>query len=101
MSYTDQATLAAEVSFQLRVRVAVVSAAKDVMGESKGSKTDAAFAKRQSFAHVVLSNSAGYLDRFVWAVVANPAITATSDDSDIQFTVNSVWDDLAGVTITD
>lgn len=101
MSYTDQGTLAADTSFQLRVRVAVVTAAKDVMGEAKGSMTDTVFNKRQQFAYQVINSSLGYLDRFVWAVVANPVITNASVDSDIQFTVNSVWNDLCGVVITD
>jgi hypothetical protein len=101
MSFTDQATLAADTSFQLKVRVAVVTAAKDVMGEAKGSMSDTVFGKRQQFAYQVISSSLGYLDRFVWAVVANPAITGASSDGDIQFTVNTVWDDLSGVTITD
>lgn len=101
MSFTDQATLAADTSFQLKVRVAVVTAAKDVMGEDKGSMSDTVFGKRQQFAFQVINSSLGYLDRFVWAVVANPVITNASSDSDIQFTVNSLWDDLAGVTSTD
>lgn len=101
MAFEDQAALAVDETFRLRVRVAVVTAAKDVMGEAKGSLTDTVFAKRQSFAYTVISNSAGYLDRFVWGVVSNAAITGASSDGDIQFTVNSLWDDLAGVTATD
>lgn len=101
MTYLDQAELAADANFQLRVRVAVVTAAKDVMGEAKDSTTDAVFGKRQQFAYQVINNSAGYLERFVWGVVANVAITTLSSDSDIQFTVNSLWSDMSGVTSTD
>jgi hypothetical protein len=101
VSYTEQAALATDVSFQNRVRVAMITAAVDVMGESKGVMTDSVYNKRQSFAYQVLSNSGGFLDRFAWAVVANVAITGASVDGDIQFTVNSLWNDLSGVTITD
>lgn len=101
MSYTEQAALAADVSFQNRVRVAVVTAAVAVMGEAKGQMTDSVFNKRQAFAYQVLGNSGGYLERFVWGVVANVAITGASIDSDIQFTVNSLWSDMSGVTATD
>jgi len=101
MSFTEQAALAADLSFQNRVRVAMTVAAVDVMGEAKGQMTDSVYNKRQSFAFQVLSNSAGYLERFVWGVVANVAITGSSVDGDIQFTVNSLWNDLSGVTITD
>lgn len=100
MTYATQATLAADAAFQARVRVAIVTAAVDVMGEAK-TMDDTVFNKRQSFAFQVISDSAGYLERFVWAVVANVAISSGSTDSDIQFTVNSIWDDLSGVIITD
>jgi hypothetical protein len=101
MSFTEQAALAADTSFQNRVRVAMTVAAVDVMGEAKGQMTDSVYNKRQSFAYQVLSSSAGYLERFTWGVVANVAITGASTDGDIQFTVNSLWNDLSGVTITD
>lgn len=101
MTYASAATLAADAAFQARVRVAIVTAAVDVMGESKTGLSDTVFDKRQALAHAVLNDSAGYLDRFVWCVVANVAISSASTDSDIQFTVNSVWSDLSGVTVTD
>lgn len=101
MSYTEQAALAADISFQNKVRVAIVTAAVDVMGEAKGQMTDTQYNKRQAFAYQVLNNSGGYLERFAWAVVANVAITGASIDSDIQFTVNSLWGDMAGVLVTD
>jgi hypothetical protein len=101
VSYTTQAALASDTSFRDRVRLALATAAVDVMGEAKGSMSDTVFGKRQSFAYSVISNSNGYVDRFAWAVVANVAINNASSDSDIQFTVNSLWNDMSGVTITD
>ena len=45
----------------------------------------------------VLSSSQGFLNAFAMAVAANPAITAASSDGDLEFTVITVWNDLAGV----
>jgi hypothetical protein len=44
----------------------------------------------------VLADPTGWAPRFALAVVTNPVITVASSDSDIQFTVNSVWDAIAG-----
>lgn len=103
MAYSAQATLASSTSFRDRVRVAVAKAALDVMGEAQGQMSDAEFGKRQALADEVIAAAFGgtVLDRFVWAVVQNEAVTDASADSDIQFTVNSVWPDLAGVRETD
>lgn len=102
MAYTDQATLADDATFRSRVRVAVATAAVQVMGEAKNT-SDTTFGKRQALAYEVLRSAAAgtLLEAFVWATVANVAISGGSSDSDIQFTVNSAWDDLAGVRIND
>lgn len=101
MSYATQAALAVDVAFQARIRVAMVTAAVFITNEAKGGRTDTVFNKRVAFAYQVLSNSNGYLDRVTWAVVANPAITAASTDTDIQNEVRSLWNGLSGVAVTD
>jgi hypothetical protein len=103
VAYTDQAALAADQTFRDRVRVALATAAVQVMGEDKATYTDTHFGKRQDLAYRVLQAAAdgALLEAFIWATVANVAITASSSDSDIQFTVNAAWDDLAGVRIND
>lgn len=101
MAFTDQAALAIDTAFRARVRVAIVTAAKDVMGETP-TGSDAKFGKRAGLARLVLADGGQLmLEPFAWAVVANAAISSGSSDSDIQFTVNSVWDDLAGVMGTE
>jgi hypothetical protein len=98
MTYADQAALAIDTAFRARVRMAVVTAAKDVMGETQPG-SDAEYGKRQALAaHVLTDGGSADLERFAWAVTSNAAVTSSSLDSDIQFTVNSLWDDLAGVT---
>lgn len=103
MAFTDQAALAVDTTFRSKVRVAVMTAAVQIMGESHSGLEDQHFNKRQSLAYqVILSAGANpYLDMFAWAVVTNTAITSSSTDSDIQFTVNSVWDDVSGVLVSD
>lgn len=102
MAFADQAVLAADTAFQARVRVAVETAAEDIAAEAKGSQDDVIYGKRQALASTVLT-SAGQdlLLAFVWAVVANPVITSGSTDSDLQFTVNSVWNAIAQIRATD
>lgn len=99
MAFTDQAALADDAGFRPRVRVALATAALQVMGEAKEDKTDDEFGRRQALAYEVLRTAASgvLLEAFVWAVVANPAVTAQAIDNDIQFSVNSAWGDIAGV----
>jgi hypothetical protein len=103
MAYTDQATLAADTVFRDRVRVALATAAVQVMGEDSATYSDSEYGKRQSLAFEVLRAAASgmWLEAFVWATVQNAAVTGASLDSDIQFQVNAAWGDIAGVRITD
>lgn len=103
MAYTDQAALAADQTFRDKVRVALATAAVQVMGEDKAAYSDTHFGKRQDLAYRVLQAAAdgALLEAFVWATVANPEVTAASPDDTFQYQVNTVWDDLAGVRIND
>lgn len=99
MAFADQAALADDDAFRARVRVALMTAAVDVSGESVGGMSATKYAKRQILAYEVLKSAAGgpHLEAFTWGVAANPAVTSGSNDGDIQFTVNSLIDDMAGV----
>ena len=100
-SYTAAATLATDTTFRDRVRMAIMTAGIQVMGETKNT-SDTVFGKRQGLAYAILSSGGlSHLEPFCWAVAANVAIEANSNDSDIQFTVNSLWADMAGVRIND
>lgn len=101
MTYADQAALAVNAAFRDRVKVATVIAAVAIQGEAVGAFSEQQYQKRQRLSSRVLTNPAGPLESFVWAVTANAAITSGSTDGDIQFTVNSVWDDVAGVDAGD
>lgn len=106
MAFTDQILLAQDVGFRQRVRMAAVTAAIQIAGEAKGSMSDAHYAKRQSLAQRVLLTAGGgdrseVLEMFAWACAQNVALSTSSSDSDLQFTVDSVWDDCAGVSALD
>lgn len=102
MAYVDQYALAKDVTFNQRVQVAMMTAAVQIAAEAKGGATGTLFDKRQQLATLVLqSGGNATLQWFVWAVVTNGAVTGASLDSDIQFTVNSMWNAIAGVRTND
>jgi hypothetical protein len=100
VAYTDQATLAKDATFRGRVQVAIVTAASQIVGESATGDNEVED-KRQYLGIQVLNDSTSFVDRFTWAVVANPAITQASSDNDIQFSVNAAFSDMAGVRAAD
>lgn len=93
MAYTTQLSLAHETTFQGKVLVAMASTAKNVQAEDSGT---ANHANRSGYARSVLNNPNLYLFPFCLAVVTNAAINSASLDSDIQFTVDSLWNAMAG-----
>lgn len=111
-SLEERIALTREGWFRQRVRMAAVNAAIDVQGEALGDMSPAKYQKRQALATAVITTAGqGTPDQdlvrmFTWAC-ANSTLTdtwiSTEDvpDNDLQFTMNSVWDDCAGVTGSD
>lgn len=101
---------ASEPQFQSRVRSAMVKSAIAIVGEPMGSMTLKQTTKRQIMASAILNGAAAW---FGWslAVMSNAAVqaagvtgdppTSAAPDGDIEFTVNSIWDDMSGVTTED
>lgn len=100
MTFAEQIELAEDGLFQARVRQATITAAIAVMAETPTAETQAAHEKRTALALRILSEPTGTQRAWAYAVAANPAITAESSDGDLQWTVNSLWDAMAGVTET-
>lgn len=96
MALTDQAQLARHEGFRDRCLVAAVQAAVAVVGEaaSGDARVDDL---RKTLGVNLLNDPLAYRELFSWAVAQNAAVTLDSNDGDIQFTVNSVWNDIAGV----
>lgn len=97
VAFSDSAYLATHPGFRDRVRIAMLTAAGDV-----GSETDDGSEYRRlrrALAVNVQLDQAAYAERFAWVVATNPAVTFASNDGDIQYTVNSHWDAMAGASI--
>jgi hypothetical protein len=91
---SDINDLATWPPFLRRVTAAAIHAAVDVGAEAfDGTQYRIA---RRALALNVFGDTDIWGARFAWGVAANPVITAESSDGDIQFTVNSLWDALAG-----
>jgi hypothetical protein len=86
--------LARRSSFVERIQAAIAKAAVAVAAEApqEGERPRL----RRALSAKVLENSEEYAPRFALAVATNAVITQGSSDSDIEFTVNSMWDAIAG-----
>lgn len=97
MALTDMTDLATWPPFVRRVTAAMLKAAVNV-GAEEFDGTQYKLARR-ALVTKVLEDSALWGTRFAYAAVSNVAITFASTDSDIEFTVNSVWDAMAGAYV--
>lgn len=94
MAILDSITLAADDVFQKKITHLVVKAAHAIMNEDSGTANHAA---RVTLAKQALAAPEVLGKRFAYGVVTNGAITAASTDSDLEFTVNSLWNSYAGI----
>jgi hypothetical protein len=107
VTFQEQYSYVQDSLFRKRVHVATMIAAVAVQGEAQGVMTSGEFNKRQILATKMITTGgvgtpAEDLQRmFVWAAITNPVISPASDDGEIQFVINSVWSDCAGVTGTE
>lgn len=101
MNFEEQAALAADPVFQLRVRGAAIKSALAVMADVPDNTPEAieAHRKRAQLAREVLLDADRLARSLAPGVASNVAITAESSDSDIEFTVNSIWSAYAGVIL--
>lgn len=94
MALADMNDLAVYPPFIRRVTAAMVSAAIAVGAEPFGGSQYSL--ARRALVTKVLEDPSLWGNRFAHAVASNVAVTAASNDGDIQFTVNSMWDAMAG-----
>lgn len=93
-TFSDQYTLATTPGFIQRVEIALVTAAVAVMNEAEATP-DHSF--RRTYAAQVLADPAAQAAKATVGVATNATIAAsaptgvTATDSDIQFTVNSLF----------
>lgn len=96
MELLERGQLAQSGEFILRVKVAMLRAASALAAAADSGKV--AYDISQRYAVQVLNNPDSKVNAFAYAVAAAPGITATATDSDIEFTVNSMFNLFAGVT---
>jgi hypothetical protein len=85
-------------AFGAKVKNALLKAATAAVGEGTGTYPQAAVDKRHSFGVSVINSPDSYATTLKYAVASNPAIHEFSTESDIEFTVNSMFNDFAAVT---
>lgn len=93
---TDIADLAVHPRFIRLVQAAITKAAVAVGNEAIDDTPRSLH--RHSLAQRVLdgSDDDAQARRFAWALAADSAITLSSSDGDLEWTVASVWDAIAG-----
>ena len=98
MSFIDAFELAQNEAFVQRVQQAMVKSAIAVSAESPSDPANLVLdAARLSYATTVLRDPPRNARLMAFGVVTNGTITAESSDSDIEFTVNSMWSAYSGV----
>lgn len=96
-TFPDSADLAVNPSFVRRVTVAMVTAAIAVAQEAQEPSPGTDYWRlRRALSVNVLQDPDAWAPKFSWAVAVNTVVTAESSDSDVQWTVNSVWASMAG-----
>lgn len=96
MSLSEIADLATWPPFIRKVQAAMITAAKDVAAEAEPESPTPRSQLRRALSVNVFADLDDYTRRFAVGVATNPVITYNSPDGDIQFTVNSIWDAVAG-----
>lgn len=99
MTFLEQAARAESGDFQMQVRQAAVTRAIEIMDTAPDNTPEAieVHRKRAALAREVLLDGNRMARAFSPAVSANPGLTETFTDSDLQFTLNSYWDAFAGI----
>lgn len=101
VDFLGQITLAENGEFQARVRQAVVTAAVQILADRPANNPQAIalHAKRAALAHAMLADPLAKQRAWAYAVVSNPSIGPESNDGDVQWTVNAMWNAMAGVVL--
>lgn len=104
MAFIDSSRLADNDSFKRRIEIAMLTACKDVSAEDAQTPNHA---NRLELVKEILVDVDDYVELFTKLTVTNQAIPSvlnkdtgnwetSASDSDIQFTVNSLFDTVAG-----
>lgn len=93
-TYADNAALAADATFQGRVRAALhTQAVKVGLG---GWDNDAQKAHDMGLLTQIISRPTVYTEAFAWAVCAYSGITTASTDAELDEAITAVWPAMSG-----
>lgn len=95
-TFNQMAGLAKHEDFRNQVRIAMVTAAIAVGAEASDPNNPETSRLRRAHSANVLQNQDAWAEQYAWAVAANPSITYPAKDNDVQFTVNSKFNAMAG-----
>lgn len=99
-SFLEQAQLLDNVDFLKRIKIAVKKTATNVVGEVYDPNKQDLFEKRHKLGYQVLNGDMSIL--FAEAIVSNNTdININSTDNDLEFMASAVFNDLAGVKMTE
>lgn len=106
MGYLETGKATQSADFQLRVQTACFTAAQQILAEAEDTPNHTS---RVQLARQVLVDPSVRVRQFMWLCASNPTISASvkvdadpakvvvqAADTDIQYVVNSNWDDVAG-----
>jgi len=94
MAFIDSIALANDQNFRNRCEIAMIAAAQNVASEATSTVNHV---NREALAKAIEDNPSAFVMAFALGVAANPAIVGASLDSDLAFTVNSIFNGMAGV----
>ncbi len=111
MSFTNNNMLGSNRNFINIVRMAILKSAVAIAGENPNDMSPLKAEKRHELANMVFATSSSQSKEFALTIVSlgtiecivNPDGTlnytgSQTLDKDVEYTVNSIWDDRAGVT---
>lgn len=104
MAFLNTNDLANAQSFLARVKVALVKQAGVVISENTDQMNANRAMKRYILATDCFRDPDAATRRFIWPVVANPAIAQVgldAPDTDLEYQVAVVWDSVAGVQLSE
>jgi len=95
----DNYNLSKNETFIKKTETLMLKAANSIVGETGLSAI--VLQKRANLAAKVYYDISAYKRIFASLIAAQGTLTLASSDNDIEFTINAVWNDLAGVSYED
>lgn len=93
--------LMADADFVSKTEMLLIKACNSIAGEDTTTYSYTTVTKRHNLTQKIYLNTPEYKGIFIRAICAQGTLTSSSSDNDIEFTINSVFNDIAGVKFDD